>query len=203
MSKRPTPYWPSFHGAKTNSQPSEVKTTAALEREPDLERSLRYVSGYSENTQRQARDLIERDRLNSYLLTRYPTPHEFNSNKLLRAYTQEIKSAYLRSSERLSAICFDDKLHLVHHALGTQSFISLPHGGKLKKRRELRISSLFKSCPEPLLRMIVVHELAHLRERAHNDAFYRLCVHMEPRYHELELDARLYLIQLELRGKIY
>ena len=51
--------------------------------------------------------------------------------------------------------------------------------------------------------MIVVHELAHLREREHNDAFYRLCVHMEGRYHQLELDARLYLIHKELFGDLY
>jgi predicted metal-dependent hydrolase len=28
--------------------------------------------------------------------------------------------------------------------------------------------------------MIVVHELAHLREREHDRAFYQLCCHMEP-----------------------
>jgi hypothetical protein len=33
--------------------------------------------------------------------------------------------------------------------------------------------------------MIVVHELAHLKEREHGRAFYALCTHMEADYHQL------------------
>jgi hypothetical protein len=47
--------------------------------------------------------------------------------------------------------------------------------------------------PLPILRMVVVHELAHLREKDHNKAFYQLCQYMEPQYHQLELDLRLFL----------
>lgn len=168
-----------------------------------LEDCLRYLSAYPEPLKAQVRELVEEERLGSTLLARYPEPHEYNSDKLLRGYTHQIKAEHLKTTERLSKVCFDDKLHLVHHALGTQTFVSLAHGGRLKARRELRVSSLFKRCPEPLLRMIVVHELAHLRERSHNQAFYRLCVHMEPSYHRLELDARLYLIHKELFGELY
>jgi hypothetical protein len=46
--------------------------------------------------------------------------------------------------------------------------------------------------------MIVVHELAHLREFEHNKAFYRLCESMEPDYHQLEFDLRLWLTAREL-----
>lgn len=49
---------------------------------------------------------------------------------------------------------------------------------------------------------IVVHELAHLKEREHNKAFYRLYLHSLKDYHQLELDMRLYLIQLELGGSL-
>ncbi|WP_238593881.1 YgjP-like metallopeptidase domain-containing protein [Endozoicomonas atrinae] len=76
--------------------------------------------------------------------------------------------------------------------------ISRNHGGKLKSNNEIRISSVFKDAPEPLLRMLVVHELAHLREKEHNKSFYQLCCHMEPGYHQLELDARLFMIYLEI-----
>ena len=48
--------------------------------------------------------------------------------------------------------------------------------------------------------MIVVHELAHLKEREHDKAFYALCQHMEPDYHQLEFDLRLWLTALELPG---
>jgi len=51
--------------------------------------------------------------------------------------------------------------------------------------------------------MIVVHELAHLKEKDHNKAFYQLCQHMLPSYHQIELDLRIYLTQLDNIGKIY
>ncbi|MCC6513802.1 MAG: M48 family metallopeptidase, partial [Geothrix sp.] len=47
------------------------------------------------------------------------------------------------------------------------------------------------------LKMILVHELAHLKEREHNKAFYQLCTHMEPDYFQLEFDLRLYLTHRE------
>jgi len=50
--------------------------------------------------------------------------------------------------------------------------------------------------------MIVVHELAHLRERDHSKAFYQLCQHMEPAYHQLEFDLRVYLTYRELPGTL-
>jgi predicted metal-dependent hydrolase len=49
--------------------------------------------------------------------------------------------------------------------------------------------------------MIVVHELAHLKEKQHDKAFYKLCCWMEPDYHQFEFDLRLYLTQLELGGE--
>lgn len=46
--------------------------------------------------------------------------------------------------------------------------------------------------------MIVVHELAHLKEQDHNKAFYKLCEYMLPGYHQLELDLRLFLTYREV-----
>ncbi|PZP65387.1 MAG: M48 family peptidase, partial [Delftia acidovorans] len=51
------------------------------------------------------------------------------------------------------------------------------------------------------LRMIVVHELAHLREPDHDKAFYQLCTHMEPDYHQLEFELRLYLSWMDHSGR--
>ena len=50
--------------------------------------------------------------------------------------------------------------------------------------------------------MIVVHELAHLKEREHGKAFYALCLHMEPDYHQLEFDLRLWLTAQELTAQL-
>jgi hypothetical protein len=75
-------------------------------------------------------------------------------------------------------------------------------GSNLKASREIRIASLFKEVPLEFLRMIAVHELAHLKEKEHGKAFYQLCLHMEPEYHQYEFDLRLYLTQVELHGKL-
>ena len=72
------------------------------------------------------------------------------------------------------------------------------HGRKLKTKHELRVASVFKKAPEPFLHMIVAHGLAHLREKDHNKAFYRLCQHILPDYAQLEFDTRLWLTWLEL-----
>jgi len=93
----------------------------------------------------------------------------------------------------LGKVLYDGKLQVVKHALGTHTSISRVHGGRLKASREIRIASVFRDTPAAFLRMIVVHELAHLREPEHDKAFYQLCTHIEPDYHQLELDLRLYL----------
>ena len=72
-------------------------------------------------------------------------------------------------------------------------------GNKVKIKNELRVSTFFKKAPLALLNMIVVHELAHLKEKQHDKAFYQLCQHMLPEYHQLEFDTRLFLIQTEIK----
>lgn len=109
----------------------------------------------------------------------------------------------MKKSPPLSKILYDHKLHVVNNALGLHNYVSRVQGGKLKTKNELRVSSVFKKTPEAFLNMIVVHELAHLKEKEHNKAFYRLCLNMLNDYHELELDMRLYLIQLETGKALY
>ena len=57
--------------------------------------------------------------------------------------------------------------------------------------------------PEDFLKMIVVHELAHLKEKDHNKSFYQLCKNMMPSYHQVEFDMRVYLTHVDLVGKLY
>jgi len=77
--------------------------------------------------------------------------------------------------------------------------VSRVQRGKLTAKAEIRFDTVFRSAPEPFLRMIVVHELAHLKEKEHNKAFYQLCCHMEPQYHQLEFDTRLWLTAQTLK----
>lgn len=77
--------------------------------------------------------------------------------------------------------------------MGTNTFVSRPQGGKLKSKNEIRIAALFRAAPEAFLKMIVIHELAHLKEKEHNKSFYQLCCHMDPLYHQWEFDMRVWL----------
>jgi len=110
---------------------------------------------------------------------------------------QDLKTRHLRNAEPLNSVNYDAKLRVLQHALGTHTRRTQVQGAKLKMRREIRVATLFKEAPAALLRMIVVHELAHLRELEHNKPFYKLCQHMEPDYFQLEFDLRLYLMNME------
>ncbi len=164
---------------------------------------LKYLQGYPETTLSQVRALIEDQRLKSYLQRKYPTAHTFRTDRALYTYTLELKNQYLKKSQPLSKVIYDDKINVMKHALGLHTMISRVQGNKLKSKNEIRIASEFKTAPEAFLRMITVHELAHLKEKDHNKAFYKLCQYMEPDYHMLELDLRLYLTFLDTGDSIY
>jgi len=109
----------------------------------------------------------------------------------------------MKKTQPLSKVIFDNKIHIVNHALGLHSYVSRVQGGKLKRKNEMRISALFENTPEPFLNMIVVHELAHLKEKEHNKAFYQLCQHMLPDYHQIEFDVRVYLTEMDASGYVF
>ena len=138
---------------------------------------LTYLQGYPENLLDQVRTLIAEQRLGSVLDKRYPGTHDFATDKALWQYTQDLKNQFLRNAPPLNKV----------------------QGGKLKAKAEIRVATVFRNAPEPFLRMIVVHELAHLKEKEHDKAFYQLCCHMEPQYHQLEFDTRLWLTQQSLK----
>ena len=161
---------------------------------------LKFLQGYPDTTVGQIEAMLLGGRLGAWLGNKYPQPHAVRTDRALYDYVQNLKLQTLRGAEPLSKVVFDSKLHVVHHALGTHTTISRVQGSKLKAKREIRIASLFKECPPEFLKMIVVHELAHMRERNHDKAFYQLCTHMEPAYHQIEFELRVYLTHLEASG---
>jgi predicted metal-dependent hydrolase len=163
-------------------------------------RPLRYLQGYPADTLAQVEKLLADDRVADWLLKKYPQGHTVRTDKALFDYVQALKAEHLRGAEPLAKVAFDAKLQVVQHALGTHTTIARVQGNKLKAKREIRIAALFKQAPEDFLRMISVHELAHLKERQHDKAFYQLCSYMEPRYHQLEFEVRVYLTHLEVSG---
>ncbi len=163
---------------------------------------LKYLAAYPASLQQQVQQLLDQGRLGEMLLKKYPQAHGVRTDKALYDYVMALKSDYLRSSEPLSKVAFDSKLHVIAHALGTHTTVSRVQGNKLKAKREIRVATLFREGPEEFLRMIAVHELAHIKERAHDKAFYQLCAHMEPNYHQYEFDLRVYLTHLDVAGKL-
>ncbi|MBB1074878.1 M48 family metallopeptidase [Rhodoferax sp. 4810] len=161
---------------------------------------LRYLQGYPLDTLAQVEKMLQDDRISDWLLRKYPQAHTVRTDRALFDYVQTLKTEHLRSTEPLAKVAFDNKLQVVQHALGTHTTISRVQGSKLKAKREIRVASLFKHVPEEFLKMITVHELAHLKERAHDKAFYQVCAYMEPRYHQLEFEVRVYLTHLESSG---
>ena len=162
---------------------------------------LPYLRSYPAALQEQARDLLAQGRLGVMLQRKYPQAHAVRSDKALYDYAQELKARYLRNAGTVNKVLFDNKIHVVRHALGLHTTVSRVQGNRLAAKHEIRIASMFRQAPEEFLRMIVVHELAHLREKDHGKAFYQLCAHMEPQYHQYEFDLRLYLTHVEHAGE--
>lgn len=147
--------------------------------------------------------LINDRRLSEVLLKRYPVIHNIRTDSALYAYTQNLKSEYMGKAQPLNKVAYDNKIKVIQHALGQHHYVTRVQGNKLKTQNEIKIASVFRNAPEAFLRMIVAHELAHFKEKEHNKAFYQLCCHIEPNYHQYEFDLRLYLTHLELLGPLY
>ena len=161
---------------------------------------MKYLHGYPQALLAPAQALLAQGRLGQTIAARYPEGHDVRSDRALVEFVATLKRQFMRSAPPLAKVAYDAKLHILRNALGTHTAVSRVQGNQLKAKREIRVASLFKHAPAAFLKMIVVHELAHLKEREHDKAFYALCAHMEPAYHQLEFDLRLWLTALELEG---
>lgn len=161
---------------------------------------LKYLQAYPERLQDQVRQLIAEGRLGDYLDQRYSGRHDVQSDKALYGYALDLKQQYMRNAPAIDKVLFDNRLDLTHRALGLHTTVSRVQGGKLKANKEIRIASLFKDAAPDFLKMIVVHELAHFKESDHNKAFYKLCEHMLPGYHQIEFDLRVYLTWRDMQA---
>lgn len=162
---------------------------------------LKYLSGYPANLLAQVQTLLAENRLGEYLLKKYPEQHEIRTDKALYRYVADLRQAHLKNAPAIDKVLYDSKLDVVKHALGLHTALSRNHGGRLVAKKEIRIGSVFRELPADFLKMIVVHELAHLKEMEHNKAFYQLCEYMQPGYAQLEFDLRLYLTWRSVEGK--
>jgi UTP pyrophosphatase len=163
---------------------------------------LPYLQGYPPELLAQVQRLVADGRLAETVAARHPEPHAVRSERALVEYVQQLKARHLKSAPPLAKVAWDAKLQLMKHVLGTHTSVSRVQGRQLKAKREIRIATLFKEAPADFLHMIVVHELAHLKEPEHDRAFYALCRHMAPDYLALELDLRLWLTARALAAAV-
>jgi predicted metal-dependent hydrolase len=161
--------------------------------------SLKYIQHYSQTTKEQVLELIKYDKLGEHLKSKYPNKHAIKTDKTLFLYANELKNLHMKNAPTLSKVLYDSSINVISNALGTHRIISRVQGSKLKSKNEIHIASIFKNAPQEFLEMIVVHELAHFKEKEHSKAFYNLCLHMQPSYHQREFDLRLYLTYLDLK----
>ncbi|MGB0733309.1 MAG: YgjP-like metallopeptidase domain-containing protein [Pontibacterium sp.] len=155
---------------------------------------LRYIAHYPTQVKAQVTELLTTERLGDWLKQRHGTPHNFRANHQLFELGQTLKNQFLRKAPPLHHIAYSDKVLRSHDALGVNVKKTRSHGKKQPIRREILVDTLFKGLSEPLLRMILAHEIAHIKEQEHNKSFYSLCCHIEPQYHQLELELRLILV---------
>ncbi len=157
-----------------------------------------YLGAYAPDVQEQVARLIAEDRLAAHLVRKYPDRHAIQTDAALYDYALALKQQHLRSAGPLHKVIWQNKMDVMQKVLGLNTAVSRVQGARLKAKAEIRIASLFKTTAPEFLEMVVVHELAHLREREHNKAFYALCRHMLPEYHQIEFDLRLLLLHQTL-----
>jgi len=155
--------------------------------------ALKPLGGYPPELIAQVTPALLAGQMHALLQRRYPDAHAVRDDRALFDYVNERKQRFLRNAPPIARVAYDAKIRLLQQALGTHTRRTQVQGGQLKSRREIRIATLFRDLPAGLLEMIVVHELAHLKEPEHDKAFYGLCTHMLGDYHQREFDLRLWL----------
>lgn len=162
---------------------------------------FRYLQAYPESLQLQVQKMISGPGIAAWLLDRHPEAHGIRTDGALYTFVIDLKNEFLRQADPINKVTFDSKLQIIQHALGLHTTTSRIQGSKLKAKRDIKVAALFKDTPLAFLQMIAVHELAHLKVREHDKAFYKLCHHMAPDYAQWEFELRLYLTHLDLGGE--
>ena len=164
-------------------------------------RHMRYLQHYPAALMDHAQTILGTHQVGEWFKRKYPERHHVQTDKALYRYVSGIQERHLKHAPALNKVTYDSNEPSIQGSLGTNTFVSRVQGGKLKAKHEIRVATLLRDAPLSFLRMVVVHELAHLKEKPHNKAFYKLCCHMEPNYHQLELEMRVWLICRESRGR--
>lgn len=163
--------------------------------------NYKYLAGYSEDLLKQVDAIIKENRLGEIITNKYKTKHNITNDKELYRLAMDIKRVYLKNAKTPERVYYDNKIEALNNALGLHSFIPKVQGKKIKMINDIKISNNFKNMPYEFLYNVLIHEIAHLKEKEHNKAFYNLCQNMSPEYFQVDFDLRLYLTYLDLYKK--
>lgn len=105
-----------------------------------------------------------------------------------REFQDLIYSFVKRTSKEL-----DSKLNKIYFRTMKTKWASL--SGK----RNLTINKLMKDLPEHLLKYIIFHEIVHLKEKKHNDKFWKRISRKFDNYQDLEKELFVYWFQVANR----
>lgn len=153
----------------------------------------KFLKGYDSNLLTQVNKLIEENKLGDYLKSKYNMEKNLNNDKDLYNLGISIKNQYMKNVKTPDKIYFDNKIEFSNQALGLNSFIPKIQGKKIKIINDIKISSRFKKLPYEFTYNVLVHEIAHLKEKNHSKSFYMLCQNISPDYFQIDFDLRLYL----------
>lgn len=163
--------------------------------------NYKYLQGYSQDLIKQVDDVVKDNRLKEVLIKKYKEKHNITTDKELYKLATEIKNKYMKNAKMPNRVYYDGKIETLNNALGLHSYIPIQHGKKIKMINDIKISNSFKEMPYEFLYNVLIHEIAHLKEKEHNKAFYNLCQNMSPNYFQIDFDLRLYLTYIELYKK--
>ena len=88
---------------------------------------------------------------------------------------------------------YENKIHVgKKQRSGLHTAVSrVPGRRQAESKERIRVATCFATRRNRFYFVIVVQTSAPEGEE-HNKAFYQLCCHMEPQYHQLEFDTRLW-----------
>jgi hypothetical protein len=157
---------------------------------------LPYLRGYPPELLQQVRDLLAAAGWPRPWRSGIPRRTTCRTERALYDYVSALKARHMKSARRwrrwpTTRSCTSCATPWARTAPSPRAGRAAQGQARDPHRRAVQ------GAPADFLRMIVVHELAHLKEREHDRAFYALCLHMEPHYHQLEFDLRLWLTARE------
>ncbi|MDI7260170.1 MAG: M48 family metallopeptidase [Thermodesulfobacteriota bacterium] len=112
-----------------------------------------------------------------------------SNKKLVRRSEEEFKSLILSFVTDASEELGKDLNRVYFRTMKTK-------WASCSSKRNLTINRLMRFLPEPILRYVIFHEIAHLRDKRHNSRFWKRILKRFDNYQELEKDLFIYWFKL-------